>query len=453
MSKYPDNRYPNFSSTQNNWEWYTGEAFLSAWLESILDLSQPENQRTSQAIARNFQSCNKIAEVVDRHINAIAPNRVEGLPQSLKILHKKWQKENAGIFGNPLEEAILKAKIDGRSYLRLFFQQTYTAETKEEALEVHCAPIGSVIAYRNSDRFLTQFDYHYTEKGESFIERQFLNKGLTIFQTIFKSEVIKEFSLDLGGGFTIIEINLPLLVTKSIKQNQNAINFALTLLPHNLAYSGWIQESILNAQPPGKWEYDAQGREIFTPNPEGLASGAGITRFVQGLPLNDERNNLIGYTQPDIKLQQPIDPDTFLKTYSNFSHIIYDQCNQSWVSNIGLVLSEKSRKEAIKDFNLAIIKDSEKLGFALSDLFSVCNFLLGNKQKVDVNTLPNLEIDDETRKIIIELHKERLMSKRTAITLLGFVADADAELAELAKEKPPAPVGDAGGGLGKNQSI
>lgn len=447
MLRYPDNRYPDFSSTQSNWEWYTGEAFLSAWLESILDLSQPENQRTSQAIAHNFQSCNKIAEVIDRHLAALSPSHLSTLDPMLATLVAKWERENAGVFGNPLEEAALKAKIDGRSYLRLYFQQTYTAETKEEALEVHCASIGSVIAYRNSDKFLTQFDYHYTENGESFIERQFLNKGITVFQTIFKNEVIKEFSLDLGGGFTIIEINLPLLVTKSIKQNQNAINFALTLLPHNLVYSGWIQESILNAQPPGKWEYDAQGREIFTPNPEGLASGAGITRFVQGLPLNDERNNLIGYTQPDIRLQQPIDPRTFIETLEVLSQSIYAQTDQSFVLGADLLLSGISREQSRRDFSDYIRSDARKLGYAFSDLLSVCNYLLGVKSKISVKVLPRVERGIEHKNLLLKAQSQGLVSKKTAIEQLGFVADADAELAELAKEKPPAPLGDAGGGL------
>jgi hypothetical protein len=446
-------RYPDFSSTEreSNWEWYTGEAFLSAWLESILDLSQPENQRTSQAIARNFQSCNKIAEIVDRHLAALSPSHLSALDPTLAALVAKWERENAGVFGNPLEEAALKAKIDGRSYLRLFFQQSYTAESKKEALEVHCAPIGSVIAYRNSDKFLTQFDYHYTENGESFIERQYLDKGLTVFQTIFKSEVIKEFSLDLGGGFTIIEINLPAMATKSIQENQNAINFALTLLPHNLAYSGWIQESILNAQPPGKWEYDDQSREIFIPNPEGLASGAGITRFVQGLPLNDERNNLIGYTQPDIRLQQPIDPKTFIETFQIFSQSIYAQVDQSFVLGADLLLSGISREQSRRDFSDYVGSDARKLGYAFSDLLSVCNYLLGVKSKVSVKVLPRVERGIEHKNLLLKAQSQGLVSKKTAIEQLGFVADADAELAELAKEKPPAPVGDAGGGLANNQ--
>ena len=433
--------YPNFSAIDSNWDWYTGGAFLSAWLNSILDLAQPDNQRASTTIARNYQSCNKIAEVVDRHIAALAPSHVSLTNEILQNLIYKWEKENAGTLGSPLEEAALRAKIDGQSYLRLFFKKSYSQETMADALEVHCPPRQSVHCLRDGDGFLKQIDYIYIdENSDRLIERQFLKEGQTIFQIWRKDELLKQFALDLGGGFTIAQINLRPLVTESIRQNQNAINFALTLLPHNLIYSGWIQESILNAQPPGTWAFDAAGRETFTPNPAGLPSGAGVARFLQGLPLYSERQDVIGYTQPDVRVQQPIDPTTFIETYKAFSQAIYEQSSQGFVLGSDLPLSGVSREQSRKDFSVAIDRDARILGYCFSDLLSVSNYLLGIKEKVKVKILPKIDRGIEYKKLLMEARRDGLVSKRTAIEQLGFVADIDAELALLAQEKPPAPI-------------
>jgi hypothetical protein len=417
-----------------NWPWYTGEIFLSHWLNTILDLTQPDNQKASQIVAASFQSCNKIAEVANRHLAALSPSRLTLTSPVLQSLLNKWERENAGLYGNPIEEAALKAKIDSQSYLRLFFKRGYLTEKLADSLLIHCPPVASVKAFRDYDGFLTKIDYHYSENGKSFIERQFLQQNLTIFQTISEGEIVQEFSLDLGGGFTIVEINLPTLVSESVKQNQNGINFALTLLPHNLTYSGWIQESILNAQPPGSWSYDNAGREVFTPSGT-LPTGAGVTRFIQGLPLYDERQNIVGYTQPSLQNQQPIDPKTFLETFRAFSLAIYEQCHQSFVIGADLPLSGISREQARKDFEAAIAKDARLLGFALSDLFSVANYLLGIKEKITVSVLPQIKADTEQKKLVIQGYHEGLVSKSTAIRQLDFAADFENEI-QLLTEIP-----------------
>jgi hypothetical protein len=442
-----DTRYPNFLATLTNWDWYTGEIFLQHWLSTILDLSQPENQRASKAIAANFQSANKIAEIVNRHIAALSPSWLGSLTPLLTALTQKWERENAGIYGSPLKEATLKAKINGRSYLRLFFQQSYTEETMANALEVHCPPAGSISTYRNSDGFLTKIDYHYIENGDRLIERQFLDRGQTVFQIIRNDEVVRQFSHDLGGGFSIIEINLPALVTDSIVRNQSAINFALTLIPHNLVYSGWIQESILNAQPPGAWNFDEAGRERFTPNPAGLATGAGVSRFIQGLPIYDERQNVTAYTDPAIQLQQPIDPKSFIESYKAFSQAIYEQCSQGFVLGSDLPLSGVSREQSRRDFGNLIDEDAITLGYNYSDLLSVCNHFLGIQEKVSVKILPKIDRGIEHKKLVMESRRDGLISRRTAIEQLGFVADVEAELALLeAEEKAPASTQDASAG-------
>ena len=436
--------YPDFNLLHSNWELYTGKAFLANWLASILNLSEPENKKTAAIIAANFQSCNKVAEILARHLAALSPSQLSQLPPNLQTLTQKWERENAGLFGSPLEEAALKAKIDGRSYLRLFFQPSYEGEPMEEALEVHCVPNTAVWVTRRNG-FMQAIDYSYSEDGKRLVERQFLDRRMTVFQILENQEIIKEFRIDLGGGFSIIEINLPPLITASISQNQNAINFALTLLPHNLAYSGWVQQIIFNAQPPGTWSYDAAGRELFTANPAGLPSGAGVTQFIQGLPLKDERSNLIGYTTPDMRLQQPIDPKTFIETDRAFTIAIYEQCHQSFVLGADLPLSGVSREQSRRDFVNLIDSDARKLGYNFSDLLSVANFLLGSKERVVVSVIPKIDRGIEHKKLVLEARSNRLISLKTAVEQLRFVADVEAELAELAKEKPPVPSQSTGG--------
>lgn len=454
-------KYPDFSSVESGWQWYTGEVFLPYWLESILDLSIPENQRTSRAIAANFQSCNRIAEVIDRHIAALSPSTLSFDNPTLETLITKWQRENSGEFGHPLKEAALKAKIDGRAYLRLFFKQSYAGEAAIDFLEIHCPPADSVTAYRDGDRFLTGFDYAYLENGEQYIEKQYLKNGLTVFETIFNNEVTKRFERDLGGGFSIVEINLKPMLTESIKENQNGINFALTLLPTNLARNGWLQKTVLNGQPPGKWEFDAEGRESFVPNKDGLPAGPGITQFIQGLPITDERNNLTGYTSPDLRSEQPISPATFTDTVRAYSQLIYEQVSQSYILASDLVLSGVSREQSRRDFADIVNEDATSLGYVYSDLLTVCNYFLGVKQPVNAQLKPRIDKGIEHKKLILEARSQGLITKRTAIEALGFEIDIEAELAELEKEaekevekavqiaKPPAvlkPAGDAAKG-------
>lgn len=433
-------KYPDFLSVETNWDWYTGDAFLDFWLNSILDLSNPENQRTSKAIAGNFQSCNKIQEVIDRHLAALSPSNIILDNPQLRELLEKWERENATIFGHPLEEASLRAKLDSRAYLRVYFKKSYTGEAPIDSLELHCPPSESVVAFRNTDRVLTGFEYTYLENGEQYTEKQYLLNGLTVFETIHNGETIKEktFSRDLDGGFTIFELNLKPLLTESIKQNQNAINFALTLLPHNLAYSGWIQETVLNGQPPGAWEFDTEGREVFKPSQSGLSSGAGISRFIQGLPLRDDRNNLTDYTDPDIRLQQPISPETFISTYRAFSQSIYEQSDQSFVLGSDLVLSGVSREQSRRDFSSKVKTDARRLGYVISDILTVCNYFLNVKQRIKAIVQPSIDTGIEGKDLVIKAQEQGLVSKRTAIEYLGFAADVQAELAEIAKEKADA---------------
>lgn len=434
--------YPDFNELLlvKDWDWYTGEVFLSRWLGSILDLTQEENQRTSETIARNFQSCNKIAEVIDRHTDALNPSSLGIQNTLLSALMEKWARENSGIFGHPFREAALKAKVDGRSYLRLFFRKSYSAETKFESLEVHCPPKESIKAYRNNDNLLSGFDYHYKEDGINYTEKQFLREGKTVFQTIRRDSLTqtnfieKEFEKDLGGGFTIVEINLKSLITKSIKQNQNGINFALTLLPHNLIYSGWVQETVMNAQPPGKWDFDDKGREVFKPDPPRPNSGAGITRFYQGLPINDEKNNLVGYTNPAIHVQQPVEAEMFLNTFRGFSVSIYEQVGQTFVLSADLVLSGISREQSREDFKDKVIADAVILSYVYSDLLTVSSYFLGANERINAKLTPKIDQGIEQKKLLLLAQAQGLVSKRTAVQLLGFASDVEAELAELQKE-------------------
>lgn len=433
-------KYPDFLSEGTNWDWYTGDTFLTYWLNSILDLSNPENERTSKVIAGNFQSCNKIQETVDRHIAALSPSSLVFDNAQLKELIEKWERENATIFGHPLEEAALRAKLDSKAYLRVYFKKSYAGEAPIDSLELHCPPSDSVVTFRDTDRVLTGFEYTYLQEGERYTEKQYLVNGLTVFETIHNGKVLKEktFKRNLGGGFTVFELNLRPLLTESIKKNQNAINFALTLLPHNLVYSGWIQETVLNGQPPGIWEYDDQGREKFTPNKDGLSSGAGVSRFIQGLPLRDDTNGSIDYTDPDIRLQQPISPETFITTYKAFSQSIYEQSDQSFVLGADLVLSGVSREQSQRDFARKVKNDARKVGYLVSDVLTVCNYFLGIEQRIKAIVQPSIDTGIETKELIIKAQAQGLVSKRTAIKHLAFAADVEAELLEIRNEKAAA---------------
>ncbi len=336
------------SIIEENLAYYEGSDLFQFWIGPVTDESDPHYEDVMNAIAKVFQSSNKIKECINRHRNALvgkkphwyfadpAGNRQKDDVASVaELLLQRWidrqyrlaiSSESA--LTNAIAECTKNMLVTGRGYLRLWSPKRFrNSPDLNTRVALHSPHPDSVIINRDDDEFTESIEYHYTVKDVKRVEIQRIDEttNFTIFTTLDEKGVeIEEetIALDLGSRYSIYEMRSPSLVTDSVKDAQNAINFALTMMPRNIEVAGFRERLILGAQPPGRWEDDK-----FYPDNE-FRVGPGQTAFLQGAPLHDEMGQLKGYTNPSVFSAEPVSPQTFIDTAQAFSANIYHEFSQ-----------------------------------------------------------------------------------------------------------------------------
>ncbi|MGL5926367.1 phage portal protein [Chroococcidiopsis sp.] len=452
------------SIVEENLAYYEGgeEVFSLGWIGPRLEPKDEHYEEVMEAIAKVFQSSNKIKECIDRHRNAIvgkkphwyfadpAGNRVEDDTASVaELLLQCWidrqyrlaiSSESA--LTNAIAECTKNMLVTGRGYLRLWSPKRFrNSPDLINRVALHSPHPDSVIINRDDDEFTDSIEYHYTFGELKRVEVQRIDEvsNFTIFTTLDEQgiEIEEEtIALDLGGRYSIYEMRSPSLITDSVKRAQNAINFALTMMIRNAEVGGFRERLILGAQPPGRWEDDK-----FYPDNE-FRVGPGQTAFLQGAPLHDEMGQLKGYTNPSVYSAEPVSPQTFIDTAQAFTANIYHQFSQSHLLGSDLQLSGVSREQARQDFETTLGEHSDIVAAAIAGAYGSALMML-NQDSTD--TYRNLDIVVQLRLSatsplpeeldrILKFQQAGLLSKATAMSLSGFIEDTDAELALLAEE-------------------
>jgi hypothetical protein len=372
----------------------------------------------------------------------------------LQQLIDRWSRRK-----NPLIEAVTSMLVQGMGYLRLWSPpQLANSRNPYDRLAIHAPKPASVEIKRDGDGFVEYILYRYVDKSQSpLIEKQYLDdQGRTVFETIKGSSVIDTLVLDLGGGYSIVELERSPLITESVKRAQNGINYALTMLLRNIGYSGFLRELILNAQPPGEWVEDrnSPGGQRFIPNPDGFESGPGVTNFVMGAPTYDSMGNVTGYTSPQVNVRQPIDTKIFLETVQTETKIIYEAVGQGHILATDAQLSGVSRIQLRQDFITALGEDAQIIGGALAEIYKSALLMLGQGTAgLDIVVKCQLSVSQATPEEMREIrenYRAGLLSRATAMALLG-IDNPDAEAALIEEERKeqmdPVPTFDYPGGL------
>lgn len=463
--------------TEKNIDYYLGNTW-QFWIGPKVSGDDANAKEINAAVERVFQSANKVKECVDRHRRAlvgktpawtlsdgkkersaaVAKAELE-LQTILDYLATLSNGQECDI-GDPLSQAVQSMLLTGYGYLRLWCPERYKNASKQyQRVAMHSPEPGSVEIDRDRDGFINEIRYTYGHCPDEddpqeydWIEVQRIDPvtEMTVFQTIdvAGAAVVGEdgrdfFELDLGGRYTIYEMRREPFITPSIKQAQNAINFALTLIPRNLEYAGFLRELISNAQPPGRWESDKEtGERKFIPDEQGIITGPGITTFLNGIPIYDDAGNVASYATPSVQHRQPVEIRTFAETLRTAVQVIYEETGQAHMLAADSTLSGVSRVQLRQDFETALAEDATTVAAAISGIYGSALMMTQQESPEAYRDLAvvakcRLSVSKPTpeeQEQLLKFNGAALLSKATAITQSGFVDDTDAEMALIKEE-------------------
>lgn len=263
--------------------------------------------------------------------------------------------------------------------------------------------------------------------------------------------------MPLGGHLMMAELELTLLVTPQVKQQQRLLNLALTMLQRNVVLGGFLERVFLDAQPPGYFEADPEnpGKMRFVPAP--FKTGAATTNFVQGRVITDNEGQPLldpqgrpSVTSPDVRWREPVAITTFTGTAYEAKRNILEECHQVHALIAGdATPSGESRIQARADYVIDLIKAAGRVNilgrWLIETVLSLAAYLAGEPGRFDsLRATFECRIDPgpmtaEEYRLVMELVDKKLLSRESGMSRTG-VDDVDAEKARIDAEAPaPAP--------------
>jgi hypothetical protein len=201
------------------------------------------------------------------------------------------------------------------------------------------AEIGVKPTKRGDQGEATAVEVTYLEPGDA-------PRPKTVVQTI-NGDSRPSISLDLGGRLTMITVRRQAFVTPQVRQSQKALNFAATMVKRNEETSGFLQDTLINADLPGQEIGEgAKKRFVADPMPRGPLALVNL----KGYEIFDKDGNAIGLTTPSIDHRSPVDPTPTIKGKREHYADIMGEFKQRHVLIAGdAVASGESRIQARAD--------------------------------------------------------------------------------------------------------
>lgn len=454
----------NTATATENYAYYDGDHWKS-WIGPRISSDVPHATELMAEVERVFQSVNLIKECCDRHVNCLLGKmphwylkgedgervvtidengeRVDSKAAQAEIDLQRWidavlQRADSGQTkqNDPFIQVGTDLIVTGKAALRLWQPERFSDDPDPiNTIHLHAAKYGSVEVKRDDDDFIDEISYSY---GNSNKEVATLDGDtLTVTTTRSGEEESEPLRIDTGGRWNISILRSPSMLTPQIKQNQNAVNHAATMLLRNQEQAGFLERIFLNAQPPGEWVEDPQapGNERFVPSEHGLHHGPGEDIFVVGVPSGDPQNQT--YSNTSVAFRDPVKVATFLESIAGFRAFIYHAFGQGHLLAEGDGnISGVSRVQLRQDFEVILNRHKRVIEAAIANIFNVVLRILGYTEFEAVVQLrvTTGKLTPDERRGIIEEFQAGLLSKATAIALLGSVEDVDAELALIEEE-------------------
>lgn len=459
-----------------NLGYLTGLTFWDTFIGPRLEETDESNKRIMERVKRVFQCANKVGEVVRRHRSALIGNapswvftnlsgvalpdgQAANVAEQLNVLLAHWQRMNIGQYGasgSPLRKVVDNALAGGFGYLRLWSPRKFiNSPDPYKKVALHAPDPFCVDVVRDTDGFVDKIKYRYYEDEKVFYEVQAVDpvtnltnfwteneKGdrVTLIDPITNQE-FDGFVLALGGRYTIYELQREPLITETIRRAQDAINYALTLVPSLNEYAGFLLHLILNGLPPGEWGKDTNGKDIFTPT-ESIKMSPGSVNFISGLPIGEDPNNPTGYTSPSVNTTAPAAITHLIDTYKLFSSVIYESVGQGHILSNDMQISGISRQQQRADFTVSLLEDAQLIEMMLEDIYMSGLLMLNQNApqglfNIAIDVTLQVETGEplpEDRNTIRDDYGAGLISRKTAIIKQGYANNADAESAAIDEE-------------------
>lgn len=388
-----------------------------------------------------------------------------------------WWNERKAL--RDLQKLVQLLVCEGRVVRRLFFPRvlkgkTVTASSLADALKFiyfthHSCDVAGVFTDPDSQQDIGIYLYKELMEDSSVknqaAELSYLDEaGNTRCRIVRDKGAPTEFPpYPLGGHLLLYELQRTPLITEQVQSNQKALNLAHTMMMRNVNLAGSRERIVTNAKPPVNVEgVDVHKGRKLTPGK--WSTGPGAVMNVQGWPYySDDGKTIVGYTNPNVTVTDPVSVETFEKTIDREKQSIYSQCHQRHVLIVDKAdTSGRAREVARREFERSL-KESKILVDAsgrwqLEASLRLAAYVIQQVEKyknlrADFNCLIDAgEPDPEKQKTVLLMRqpggaKNRpLISDETARAWVG-VEDpaAEATLVEMeagtkpAKLPPPAP--------------
>lgn len=429
-----------------------------------------DNQKRSEAVKKIktlFTSQNVMKEVARRHKSAVLgkePSWSIDLKRALKDEESPKDSEQEAIneieaaitewwksqeVHEVMEEWLMALLKSARAVLRIYVPQQYVSEDgtietggelgdhlKKIRIEVVDPDKGAVIENKEEGTKAGILSFKDDEDNEIY-EISYLDKeGLTIIKNLSDKEDPE--GVNLGGNLSIYEGQRELFLTKQVRQQNKLVNKAFTMMSNNVD-SGFLERVFLNTQPPGEWEEDENGEQVFTPAPYQV--GNGTTNFMNPIITEDEEGNAQALGNAQVVFREPVSNESFAEAKEEAYAAILEEVQQKHALITGdATASGESRIQALEDFIKDVRDTKSTIDKAGVWLIETVMYLAGDLS--NNNTYPeeykatfNCRIDPghipaDLRTAILDQVEEGLLSRETAMAMLG-VDDIDAELAKI----------------------
>lgn len=248
----------------------------------------------------------------------------------------------------------------------------------------------------------------------------------------------------------VYEIQLPALVTDSIRRLSKWLNKTLTMGSRNIDLGGFTETTILNAQmPEGRYVPDPENpaKKIFKKARPHL-KGPGVTNYVNGLPLmrvGEDGKAVVGdMTTPSVVYKDPTPFQVFKDSLMAAREMIYDEARQLHVLITGdAAANGVSRQQAVNDFVTSLeptrIALEALLRWLLGTVLSLGLHLADRTGEADayrIRTQARVSAVQPTAQEIetaLKLHEAGSISEETYLQRIG-VEDVEAERDTRARE-------------------
>ncbi|BCM88738.1 hypothetical protein IAD21_00580 [Abditibacteriota bacterium] len=263
----------------------------------------------------------------------------ESVSLRLYVPHGRLQKnEKTGAYEVPIGDFAKQMK-------RIFPQMCLTNQT------------GSLVETESQTRGMVYFE----DRGDKgtwleivFPEEDATGRVQTVMRVISTVKGVENetlYSWDLGGRLTIKHLDVDVLITQQVRENQMSINLQKTLQNRNGIAGGFVERLITDGMPPGKYVEDPKDptKKIYQVAP--FRVGAGTTNFIRGAKYEEGEEGKVRYGSPGVHYREPTSPDTFIDAKRDFYQDILEETGQTFtLTNGDANSSGESRKQARQTF-------------------------------------------------------------------------------------------------------